>query len=612
MEHQLTVKINIEEKPILHFNSFNLQQQFNQHHYFELRFNHDEMGLPGLINLDNSREFVGKTLTASFGYGNDKVQDFAGLITKVELSQNHGYHGVLVVSGYSPTILIDRGEDLGSYLDKTLDDIVKLATNGTPQNDLRFVVNATRKAPLDYVIQYRESDFEFLNRLSGQYYEWFYYDGKQLNFGKPDHQKEVSLFYGRDVSSLQYAMEAAPIKNKRFVYNSKQDEMLSGESTGTEQGTPDLAHAIRASNLMYSKTYNQASLIRVDNSVDIKSHVENEEKANVSELLKIYGSGDNPELGLGTIAEINMSLKKDLSFVTNSIGKFLITSVNHSIDGIGKYHNTFEGVVSTTERLLVKNYNKPNPEMQLAQVTDNNDPEGLGRIKVKFKWECLTNDITEWLRIISPSAGTGDRGNNRGYFAIPEIGDQVMIGFEDGNIACPVVMGSIYHRNNVDSSPQIQNHLKSLTTRSGHLIEFDDSEGSQGIKITDINNNIIQIDTKGNNITITALENMNLNCKNMQINVQENMNIQVGKDQSVNAGNDIVTTAGKNYSLSAVGNVTESSDNRTEIATKDFQRQSGTSSEVANEVSLFSAKENMTMQSGKIVEMNSAEKSNLY
>jgi len=67
--------------------------------------------------------------------------------------------------------LIDRGPDLGSYLDKTLDDIVMLATNDTPQNDLRIISNATRKNSIDYVIQYRESDFDFLNRLSGEYYE---------------------------------------------------------------------------------------------------------------------------------------------------------------------------------------------------------------------------------------------------------------------------------------------------------------------------------------------------------------------------------------------------------------------------------------------------------
>ncbi|MEH3113217.1 type VI secretion system Vgr family protein [Pedobacter terrae] len=612
MEKKLIAEINIEDKEITHFASFSLTQAFNEHHYFELRFNHDQMGAPGLITLDDSRDFVGKTLTASFGHSPESMQNFIGLVSKVELSQNHGYHGVLIVSGYSPTILIDRGPDLGSYLDKELNEIVKLATKDTPANDLKVVANAARSTSIDYIIQYRESDFAFLNRLSAEYHEWFFYDGKQLNFGKPNIQKEISLFYGRDVQEMQYAMEIAPIKNKRFSYNPKQNEMLQSESTGKIEGTPDLSHAVKASNLTFSKTFNQPALIRVDNSNDIKNLVENEEKANTSELLKVMARGDNAGLSIGSIAEITMSLRKEMAFTTESLGKFLITSIKHHIDENGKYHNNFEGRISTTERILVKNFEKPQPDMQLADVIDNNDPQGQGRIKVKFKWECLTNDVTEWLRVVTPSAGIGERGNNRGYFAIPEIDDQVMIAFEEGNIARPVVMGSVYHSSSVDSSPLIKNHLKSIITRSGHLVEFDDDAGTQGIKITDIHNNIIHIDTKGNNITITALENMTLNCKNMQINVQENMDVQVGQNQSTNAGKDIATTAGNNYSLSAVGDVSETSNNRTELATKDFKRTADTSNEIASEISMFSAKENMTMQSGKIVELNSAEKSNLF
>lgn len=620
MEKKLIAEINIEDKEITHFASFSLTQAFNEHHYFELRFNHDQMGAPGLITLDDSRDFVGKTLTASFGHSPEGMQNFKGLVSKVELSQNHGYHGVLIVSGYSPTILIDRGPDLGSYLDKDLNEIVKLATKDTPANDLKVVANAARTSSIDYIIQYRESDFAFLNRLSAEYHEWFFYDGKQLNFGKPNIQKEISLFYGRDVQEMQYAMEIAPIKNKRFSYNPSQNEMLQSETTGKVEGTPDLSHAVKASNLTFSKTFNQPALIRVDNNNDIKNLVENEEKANTSELLKVTARGDNAGLSIGSIAEITMSLRKEMAFTTESLGKFLITSIKHHIDENGKYHNNFEGRISTTERILVKNFEKPQPDMQLADVIDNNDPQGQGRIKVKFKWECLTNDVTEWLRVVTPSAGIGDRGNNRGYFAIPEIDDQVMIAFEEGNIARPVVMGSVYHSSSVDSSPLIKNHLKSIITRSGHLVEFDDDPGTQGIKITDIHNNIIHIDTKGNNITITALENMTLNCKNMQINVQENMDVSVGQDQSTSVGNnqstsvnkDISTVAGSNYLLSATGEIRENSDVRSEFVTKDFVRQAETSNELAGEITLFSQKENMTLQSGKTVEVNSAEKSKLF
>ncbi len=544
MEHKLITEINIEDKAITHFASFSLQQAFNSHHYFELRFNHDQMGAPGLINLDDSRGFVGKTLTASFGYSQEQLQNFMGLVTRVELAQSHGYHGVLIVSGYSPTILIDRGEDLGSYLDKDLNDIVKLATNETPANDLKIVANASRQSTIDYLIQYKESDWEFLNRLSAEYHEWLYYDGQQLNFGKPDDKKDIALFYGRDVHNLQYAMEVSPIKNKRFAYNPKEDEMLQSESSGKADGNPDLAHAIQASNAMYSKTFNQPSLIRVDNNSDIKSHVDNDEKAHVSELLKVNASGDNAELGIGTLAEITMSIRQQAAFATESLGRFLITSINHNIDGTGKYHNTFEGVVADTERILVKNYEKPSPDMQLADVIDNADPQGNGRIKVKFKWECKTNDVTEWLRVISPDAGSSDKvSKNRGFVFIPEIGDQVAVSFEEGNVARPIVLGSVFHGKN-GSGGSASNNSKSLTSKSGHTFTMDDGAG---MIMRDKDSNFIELDGAGKAVFETK-ESITIRCGESSIFMDKTGKIIIkGKDILTigeNIGNSASTSIG--------------------------------------------------------------------
>jgi len=547
MNLSLIKEICIEEKMIGHFSSFVLQQSFNAHHYFELRFNHDQIGAPGLISLDDSRDYVGKTLTATFGYAMQNMQKFSGVVTKVELSQNNGYHGVIIVSGYSPTILIDRGPDLGSYLDKSLDDIIALATKDIPANDLKIVTNASRKKNIDYVIQYRESDFDFLNRLSAEYFEWFFYDGEYLHFGKPDEQKEIALVYGRDVSSLQYAMGVSPIKNKRFAYNPKQDEMLQGETAGTAEGRPDLVHAINASNSVYNKTFNQPSYIRVDNSEDIRNHVENQEKANISSLLKITASGDNPEVTIGSVVDLTMSLQQNLSFVTESLGKFLITSIMHTLDERGKYTNSFEGVVSTTERLTVRDYNRPNPDMQLADVVNNDDPQGQGRIKVKFKWSCQTNDVTEWLRVITPDAGSSEKVNkNRGFVFIPEVGDQVAISFEEGNIARPIVMGSVFHGKN-GTGGSSSNNSKSISSKSGHSFSMDDGagilisdktklnhisvDGDKTITITADQKIVLQV-TGGGSITIDGGDIL-LHGTNVKIIADEKFDTESGKNTSI-------------------------------------------------------------------------------
>ncbi len=617
---KLIIELNIEGKKLNHFLSFELNQSFNAHHSFELRMEHGKLGLPGLINLEESRDFVGRTLSISFGNDHANMQNFAGMITHVSLTQSHGYQGVIVLKGYSPTILIDRGPDLGSYTGKTLKEIATIATNDVPQNDLRFSVQPTRTETVDYLIQYKESDFDFLNRLSAEYLEWFYYDGERLNFGKPDDLPTCKLTYGREIRTLEYGIKVNPIKHRKFSYLPHDNQLIDTASEVKAATLPDLNFAIERSKNTYSKVFNQPIEIRVDNEKELKNIVEHQEQANVGQLLAISAQSDSPLVRIGGVTEVETSVRQDLQFVTDGLGKFLITDVIHYFDDLGRYSNSFSGIVSATERIHVEKYEKPTADMQLAEVIDNEDPKGLGRIRVQFQWKCQANDTTEWLRLVTPNAGTGDRGNNRGFFSIPEVGDQVIVGFEEGNVARPIVMGSMYHQTNVDSGSYPANHLKSITTRSGHLIEFDDSAASQGIRVTDIKGNFVHIDTKGNNVTITALENMSLNCKNMQINVGENMDVQVGEnqssvvgnDQNNNIGNDMSTTVGKDFSLSAMGNVVEESDNRTEIVEENFSRVSSASNEIADEISVFSTQENMTLQSGQTVEVNSSEKSKIF
>jgi len=604
MEYKLITEINIEGKAIRHFDSFDLEQRFNAHHYFELRFKHNQLGLPGLVTLDNSRDFVGKTLTASFGHETNKLQEFTGLVTKVSLDQRHGYHGVIVVSGYSPTILIERGADLGSYLDKSLEEIVTLATKDTATNDLKIVANANRKAPINYLIQYKESDFEFLNRLSAEYHEWFFYDGKQLNFGKPDEQKEIELIYGRDVQDLQYTMEISPVKTKNFTYHPDEDEILQSESTGKTDGIPDLEHAVQAANRTFSKTYHQQVLISINSNKEIKTYTENEEKANTSAFLKISARGDNAALSIGCIAEIMMSIKQELAFITESLGKFLITSIHHHIDVAGKYHNTFEGLVASTEYLLVKHYKRPDPQVQLADVVDNNDPQGHGRIKVKFKWECLNNDVTDWLRIITPDAGSSAQvSTNRGFVFVPEIGDQVAITFEEGNIARPIVLGSIFHGLNGAGGDE-DNHLKTIATRSGHTVEFNDTSGAETITITDKNHNIIRFDTSASSIEISAPENINITAKNITISAEQNISIAAGEHLYNNAGGNIASNAGENHSVMA--------ENISMVANDNINKTASSIEKTAEQINLNSTKDNIELHSSKEIVNKSGSKVKLF
>jgi uncharacterized protein involved in type VI secretion and phage assembly len=128
----------------------------------------------------------------------------------------------------------------------------------------------------------------------------------------------------------------------------------------------------------------------------------------------------------------------------------------------------------------------------VAIVRDIKDPDKLGRVKVDFPWMgeageavSLTGDDDRahsfWARIATLFAG-----NARGSFFIPEVGDEVLVAFEHGDPNRPFVLGGLW--NSDDTPPAAmdgsgKNHLRSITSRSGHVISMDDNTDDQKARL---------------------------------------------------------------------------------------------------------------------------------
>jgi uncharacterized protein involved in type VI secretion and phage assembly len=236
------------------------------------------------------------------------------------------------------------------------------------------------------------------------------------------------------------------------------------------------------------------------------------------------------------------------------LGAFRVLEVHHHADSIGHYSNTFKGIVSQNETLPDDHIVVPTAFPEPATVVDNADPRHQGRVKVRYFWQAH-DESTNWIRVQTPDAGKSDAvAKNRGMVFIPEVGDQVMVGFIQGDPSRPYVAGSLFHRDN-SKGAATDNNIKSIITRSGHTIEFnDDEKGSWGITVKDKKKNLLHIDTKDNNIsvfannnvTVTAVENMTLNAKNMLINVEEDMTTVVGGNMQTRVSGDVFLQ-GTNY-----------------------------------------------------------------
>jgi len=182
----------------------------------------------------------------------------------------------------------------------------------------------------------------------------------------------------------------------------------------------------------------------------------------------------------------------------------------------------------------------------IALVIDNKDPQGLGRVRLRFP--ALSDDeIGLWARIAVLMAGA-----DRGTFFLPEIGDEVLVAFEFGDISRPYVLGGLW--NGKDKPPETnadgKNNLRLMKSRSGHLIRLDDSDGAEKIEIIDKSGgNSVTIDTASNAITITSAADVTIDAPQgtIKLNAQK---------IEITSSADVEIKAQANLTLEASGNTT--------------------------------------------------------
>ncbi|PKH49690.1 type IV secretion protein Rhs [Tenacibaculum sp. Bg11-29] len=597
--------INIDGETLYNFEKVTLNQAINNHHTFSLVVDYDTVETVGSYTLDDSKEWLGKSIVINF---NDT--DFLGVITNVKLQHSNGFEGKLLVSGYSKTILLENGAHMHSWLHKSLDTIVNDTVRAA---GLTAKINPVFKTPITYQAQYKENHFQFIQRLAKQYNEWLYYDGIQLVFGKPTLAAAITVEYGADMDTLNIAIEAIASTAANFSYNALHNVRDESKSRGRVEGLNELgSYAFDVSKELYSINTQEDLQTKAANKSEIDTFVHNQQGSKMATANVLSATSTKQGLTVGTIIKVTGAQRGLDAFEVKNYGEYIITKITHTATGSSEYRNSFEAISSGTAILPVPEVALPEATTQLATVLSNEDPKQKGRVEVQFQWQ--KHELkTSWIRVMTPDAGSSDHhAQNRGHVFIPEKGDQVMVGFRFNNPNQPFVMGSLFHGNN-GAGGKDQNNYKSIITKSGHILEFNDTNKAESIKITDKKGNQIFIDTAGETITINALKDININAgENLNITAGKNINVNAGDNITENVGKNITTNAGGNIAVSATGNIEETSDNRTELVDKNFKRNATASNEIAGKVSMFSQKENMTLQSGKTVEFNSVEKSNMF
>jgi uncharacterized protein involved in type VI secretion and phage assembly len=162
--------------------------------------------------------------------------------------------------------------------------------------------------------------------------------------------------------------------------------------------------------------------------------------------------------------------------------------------------------------VLAETNHQPNPlspchGVVVGLVSNNDDPEGWGRVKVKFPWLSDAQE-SHWARI-----ATLMTGQNYGTYFLPEAGDEVLVAFEHGDFRFPYVIGMLWNGQNTvpANNKDKQNNIRLIKSRSGHTIRLDDTEGKEKIEILDkTGKNSLVFDTAKNTITIAVEQDLTL------------------------------------------------------------------------------------------------------
>jgi len=576
------VQIEIDGKELKDFLHFTISQSIYDFHEFEVICRMDAFENANGFIMEQSKKMIGSIITIAVeAYLKDKSSGpnllLKGIITGIKAEKSDiGADDHIVLSGCSPDILMSDVPHCESYEDKNLHQIVKAVVKPYPTNVLKCNIDTAKRDVLPYTVQYNENRYDFIRRLAIRYGEWFFYDGTQVYFGKlPNTESNLKL--GIDLNDIDFAIQIRANKSNlaAFDYSSgKSIEANTANNEGKNMQNEYGAYAFDQS----SKQYSQASVnyynhlnAPVSNYQKELDHVASLKKgATALHMSLVNGSSQNPQLKPGSTVTIK-ALKQGGDGEVD-YGKYIITELIHRCDNLMNYQNHFEGIPAES---TIPDYTNPDAipysEAQSARVTKlDSDPQGQHRVQVQFYWGGKT-----WCRLIQPYSSS-----TFGTFIIPEMDDEVLVGFEGGNAEKPYIIGSLYSTNN--SPPYeltAENNIKAIITRSNLKIEFDDdkktttietpggntvllSDDDKSILLQDQNNNKVKLSSDG--IKLDSPTDINISSKakviikaSSGVDISSTADAKVsGMNINLNANASISAKGNGSAELSSVGNTT--------------------------------------------------------
>jgi uncharacterized protein involved in type VI secretion and phage assembly len=485
--------------------------------------------------------------------GGDALKELvSGEVTSIEAE--YDLLGVrAVVRGYDFLHRLSAGRKTKTWTNVSYADVVQEIVSAAHLDAEMDSSGGT----LDHVIQGNVSDLDFLYQISQKVGFDISVEDKTLHFKKPtkassalpapgntDIDKPTQMRWGKRLLEFRARMSAVSQVTDVKVrgWNVKDRKAVIGEakaetdSTKLKMSPADLANAVGGE-----------TLVVVDRPVGEQGAAGDMAKAIADQVAS--AAYEATAIAIGS-PELKAGVAVPVSNVEPALtGNWVISTARHEF-GAGAYRTYLEfsgrqdrslhGLV--TGGLSVPAARTSIPGVVIAQVTKNDDPDKLGRVKVKYPW---MDDKAEsfWARIARPAAG-----KDAGFLWIPDIDEEVVVGFEHGDLAYPLILGSLWNgqatmpsvmAGSVDNG-KVQVH--GIVSPAGHKVMFYDKEDDAGIML-------ITADKK---VTIRLSEGE----KELTIETEGAIKIKATGDLEMKADGAMKLESGKGLDIKATGNMT--------------------------------------------------------
>jgi uncharacterized protein involved in type VI secretion and phage assembly len=499
--------------------------------------------------LETAKIEIGKRIEISTGsmYADAPALLIDGEVTSIEVEYDE-LGSRAVVRGYDLSHRLNAGRKSKTYLNVTYSDIAKQLAGAA---NLKTDVESTSEVH-EYVVQANQSDLDFLLGLAHDVDFDFRVEGDTMIFRKQAPASEgpepgdtattdpTALVWGTTLHEFRARISAVAQVSEVKVrgWDPKKKEAVIGQATVTA------AHAeLTTKPTTLAQKFGGRTLFVVNEPVTTqeaadalaKSKAEQVGSAAYEATAVCTGSPDIRAGATISVTGVDAMLE----------GKWTVSSSRHEF-GKGNYLTIAEcsGRQDRSLSGLVANSFGPTGAggggssgrfmgIALAIVTDNNDPDKRGRVKLGFPW--LDDQVESfWARVAMPGAGP-----DYGLVWIPQVGDEVAVAFEHGDIKYPVVLGGLW--NGKDAAPLGDNLFNEgktkrsgMVSRKGHKVVFFDADDASGIAILSSNDKFkIALNETKDELHIVSKGKLRIEARELEIKVDSGAKIEAGGEVKI-------------------------------------------------------------------------------